>query len=47
VTLRQLFHRLVSAQDIPNIQYTYKWLLELTAQTRREGTFPTLIDRGR
>jgi hypothetical protein len=47
VTLRQLFHRLVSAQVILNTQCAYKRLSELTAQARREGTFPALIDRSR
>jgi hypothetical protein len=47
VTLRQLFYRLVSAQVIPNTQCTYKRLSELTAQARRQSTFPALIDRGR
>ena len=47
VTLRQLFYRLVSAQLIPNTQAAYKRLSELTAEARRDGTFPELIDRGR
>jgi hypothetical protein len=47
VTLRQLFYRLVSAQLIPNSQTAYKRLSALTAEARREGTFPDLIDRGR
>jgi hypothetical protein len=47
VTLRQLFYRLVSAQLIPNTEYHYKRLSELTAQARRDGDFPDLIDRGR
>jgi hypothetical protein len=47
VTLRQLFYRLVSAQMIPNSQTAYKRLSSLTAEARREGTFPDLIDRGR
>jgi len=47
VTLRQLFYRLVSAQLIPNNQAAYKRLSSLTAEARREGTFPDLIDRGR
>ena len=46
-TLRQLFYRLVSAQVIPHTQCTYKRLSELTAQARRQSTFPALIDRGR
>jgi len=47
VTLRQLFYRLVSAQVIPNSQAAYKRLSSLTAEARREGGFPDLIDRGR
>jgi hypothetical protein len=47
VTLRQLFYRLVSEQLIPNTQTCYKRLSELTAEARRAGTFPDLIDRGR
>jgi hypothetical protein len=47
VTLRQLFYRLVSEQQIPNSQATYKRLSSLTAKRRRAGTFPALIDRGR
>lgn len=47
VTLRQLFYRLVSAQLIPNTDTSYKRLSSLTADGRREGTFPDLLDRGR
>jgi hypothetical protein len=47
VTLRQLFYRLVSVQLIPNTQHAYKRLSELTAEARRQGQFPDLIDRGR
>jgi hypothetical protein len=47
VTLRQLFYRLVSTQVIPNSQAAYKRLSALTAEARREGDFPALIDRGR
>ncbi len=47
VTLRQLFYRLVAALLIPNSQTAYKRLSDLTAQARRAGTFPALIDRGR
>ena len=47
VTLRQLFYRLVSAQILPNTSTAYKRLSEVTAQARRDGTFPALIDRGR
>jgi hypothetical protein len=47
VTLRHLFYRLVSAQVIPNSHVAYKRLSALTAEARRDGTFPALIDRGR
>jgi hypothetical protein len=47
VTLRQLFYRLVSAQLLPNTEQAYKGLSRATAQARRDGAFPDLIDRGR
>jgi hypothetical protein len=47
VTLRQLFYRLVSEQLLPNTDTSYKRLSALTAQARRDGWFPALIDRGR
>ncbi len=47
VTLRQLFYRLVAAQDLPNTASAYKGLSSRTAQARREDAFPDLIDRGR
>lgn len=47
VTLRQLFYRLVSAELIPNRQSAYSNLSKLTAQARRDGWFPDLLDRGR
>lgn len=47
VTLRQLYYRLVSEGLIPNKQQAYKKLSEKTAQARREGWFPALIDRTR
>lgn len=47
VTLRQLFYRLVSEQRIPNTTSAYKNLSRTTAEARREGWFPALIDRGR
>jgi hypothetical protein len=52
VTLRQLFYRLVSLPvghpgRIPNKRTTYCNLSALTAEGRREGTFPDLIDQGR
>lgn len=47
VTLRQLFYRLVSAGVLRNTQAEYNQLSKATAQARREGAFPALIDRGR
>jgi hypothetical protein len=47
VTLRQLFYRLVAGEVIPNTEYTYKRLSAVTAEARRDGTFPDLVDRGR
>lgn len=47
VTLRQLFYRLVAAQLLPNSTNAYKSLSRYTAEARRHGTFPSLMDRGR
>ncbi len=47
VTLRQLFYRLVAAQLLPNRQGVYKHLSSLTAEARRRGTFPDLVDATR
>lgn len=47
VTLRQLFYRLVAAQLLPNSTSAYKGLSAKTAEARRQGEFPDLIDRGR
>ena len=47
VTLRQLHYRLVSEQIYPNTQSAYKGLSAKSAQARREGWFPALLDRGR
>jgi hypothetical protein len=47
VTLRQLFYRLVSEQLLPNTDTSYKTLSAKTAEGRRAGTFPELVDRGR
>jgi hypothetical protein len=47
VTLRQLYYRLVSEQLFPNVLSSYKGLSAKTAQARREGWFPSLIDPGR
>lgn len=44
VTLRQLFYRLVSAEVLPNVLWTYNKLSEHTASARRAGTFPDLTD---
>ena len=47
VTLRQLFYRLVSIGLLPNILTAYKTLSSRTAEARRRGEFPALIDRTR
>lgn len=47
VTLRQLFYRLVSELLLPNADASYKGLSARTAELRRAGEFPDLIDRGR
>lgn len=47
VTLRQLFYRLVAAEMLPNTQQAYSSLSSKSAEARREGWFPALIDRGR
>jgi hypothetical protein len=47
VTLRQLFYRLVSEELLPNTLTAYKTLSARSAEARREGWFPALIDRGR
>ena len=47
VTLRQLFYRLVAAVLLPNTQVAYKTLSARTAEARREGWFPDLIDETR
>lgn len=47
VSLRQLFYRLVAKQSLPNTTSAYKSLSKYTAKARREGWFPSLIDRGR
>lgn len=46
-TLRQLFYRLVSAQVLRNTASEYSALAQRSAQARRDGDFPELIDRGR
>jgi hypothetical protein len=47
VTLRQLHYRLVADGSIPNTAAAYKTLSRRTAEARRRGCFPSLIDRGR
>jgi hypothetical protein len=47
VTLRQLFYRLVSDGTLRNTDSSYKTLSARTAEARRDGDFPDLIDRGR
>jgi hypothetical protein len=47
VTLRQLFYRLVAAQELPNTTTAYKSLSDRTAKARRDGDFPDLIDTTR
>ena len=47
VTLRQLFYQLVAAAILPNTQNAYKALSRHTAEARRAGTFPALMDLGR
>jgi hypothetical protein len=47
VTLRQLFYRLVAWQVLPNTLDYYKQLSARTAEARRDGGFPALLDRGR
>jgi hypothetical protein len=47
VTLRQLFYRLVAAGLISNTLAAYKGLSRTSAEARRGGTFPRLIDRTR
>jgi hypothetical protein len=45
ITLRQLFYRLVVARLIPNTQNYYRTLSSRTAEGRRNGTFPDLLDQ--
>jgi hypothetical protein len=47
VTLRQLFYRLVSEGLLANTDSSYKTLSARTAEARREGWFPALLDQGR
>jgi hypothetical protein len=47
VTLRQLFYRLVADTvmpiPLPNTQSKYIYLSRITAEGRRDGTFPDLV----
>jgi hypothetical protein len=45
VTLRQLFYRLVADGTLLNLQTRYRQLSSNTAEGRRAGTFPDLLDR--
>lgn len=47
VTLRQLFYRMVATGTLPNSVAAYKHLSAKTAEARRAGTFPDLVDHGR
>jgi len=47
VTLRQLFYRLVADGTLVNSTGAYKQLSSKTAEARRNGEFPDLIDPGR
>ena len=47
VTLRQLHYRLVAAELVPNTVTAYKTLSDRTAEARRDGTFPELVDKTR
>jgi hypothetical protein len=45
VTLRQLFYRVASDGTLPNTKSYYQRLSEYTAEARRTGGFPELLDR--
>lgn len=47
VTLRQVFYSLVSRQLLENTETNYRQLSEKTAEERRQGCFPALVDNGR
>jgi hypothetical protein len=47
VTLRQLFYRLIAAVLITNTDANYTYLSKLTAEGRRDGVFPELLDTTR
>jgi hypothetical protein len=44
MTLRQCFYILVSEGLVPNVDTSYKRLSALTAQARRDGSFPAFLD---
>lgn len=44
VTLRQLYYRLVADHTLPNLQPYYRRLSDRTAEARRHGEFPDLLD---
>ncbi len=45
VTLRQLFYQLVARQIIDNNLKRYNYLSRVSAEARRDGTFPDLVDQ--
>jgi hypothetical protein len=45
VTLRQLYYRLVADNTLPNLRSYYQRLSRVTAEARRDGTFPDLLDQ--
>jgi hypothetical protein len=47
MTIRQVFYRLVAEGLIDNALNRYNRLCRLSAQWRREGRFPRLLDQGR
>jgi hypothetical protein len=47
VTLRQLFYRLIADGTLPNTSDYYTTLSRRSAEARREGVFPDLIDQTR
>jgi hypothetical protein len=47
ITLRQLYYRLVADGTLENRDSSYKALSRETAKARREGAFPSLVDRTR
>ena len=47
VTLRQLFYRLVSREILRNTKADYTALSKQTADARRNGSFPSLLDNTR